>query len=361
MHHSQVTSSAGQWFLHSGIQEPCGGAARYYRADIQKNQRISTEITGYAVSAFLYLYSATAEQVYLDRALCAARFLTRDAWDPDLQVFPFEYAASGEPPEPLAYFFDSGIIVRGLLSVWRATAGREFLNMAKACARAMLKDFAFHPILRLPEKRPLARDARWSRSPGCYQLKAALAWQELFEETGESDFQTGYRASLAAALAGHAEFLPGHSDAAKVMDRLHAYCYFLEGLLPCIKEPACAAAVQQGIVRVAGLLREIAPSFERSDVYAQLLRMRLFADLNAIVPLDRTAAEWEAQRLALFQIEGAGSETDRRLAGGFWFGRKNGELLPHVSPVSTAFALQALTMWSGYQAGELATCWKILI
>jgi hypothetical protein len=35
-----------------------------------------------------------------------------------------------------------------------------------------------------------------------------------------------------------------------------------------------------------------------------------------------------------------------RLKGGFWFGRKHGEILPFMNPVSTAFCYQALEMWS---------------
>lgn len=363
MPHSQVISQAGRWFLHSGLQEPSGGVARYYRSDIQKNQRVSTEITGYAASTFIYLHSITGDPAYLERARCAARFLTRSAWDPALQVFPFEYAETGEPPEPLAYFFDSGIIARGLLSVWRSTGEREFLDTATICARGMRNDFNFNPILGLPGKEPLAHDDRWSRSPGCYQLKAALAWQELFEETGDRDCRAAYRESLEAALRSNAGFLPGHPDPAKVMDRLHAYCYFLEGLLACIKEPACAAAAQVGVDRVARLLREIAPAFERSDVYAQLLRMRLFVALTGAGPVDRDAAEWEARRLAQFQIQppGSGANADPRVTGGFCFGGKNGELLPQVSPVATAFAIQALAMWNAYRAGELTLCWKMLI
>ena len=43
-------------------------------------------------------------------------FLTSVAWDARLRVFPFECSE-----RPLAYFFDSGIIIRGLLSLWRVT------------------------------------------------------------------------------------------------------------------------------------------------------------------------------------------------------------------------------------------------
>src|SRR5262249_39465159 len=102
-------------------------------------------------------------------------------------------------------------------------------------------------------------------------------------------------------------------------------------------DPRCCAALGDGIGRVAGLLREIGPEFERSDVYAQLLRVRLYADRLGAVPLDRAAAQHEASRLAGFQAED----------GGFWFGRRNGEWLPYSNPVSTAFALQALAMWDG--------------
>ena len=83
---------------------------------------------------------------------------------------------------------------------------------------------------------------------------------------------------LEYSLCDSSTFLPGHPDRMRVMDRLHAFCYFLEGLLPRAREPRCCAALRDGIVRVAALLRDIAPEFERSDVYAQLLRARIYAD-----------------------------------------------------------------------------------
>jgi hypothetical protein len=36
--------------------------------------------------------------------------------------------------------------------------------------------------------------------------------------------------------------------------------------------------------------------------------------------------------------------------GGFYFGRAAGAFLPYINPVSTAFALQALALWSGADA-----------
>jgi hypothetical protein len=342
--------AAGRWFLQSGIQEASGGVARYYRSNERLNAHVSTEITGYTLSALLFLHQRTGESAYLDAALRAARFLTRTAWDERLCTFPFELANGAS--QSLAYFFDSGIIVRGLLFAWRVTEELEFRDAAIAGGRAMLDDFprheGIHPILALPEKRPLAWEPRWSASPGCYQLKSAMAWRELYEATGESEFLHGYESALAAALENDREFLPGASDRHAVMDRLHAYSYFLEGLLPVLDRPECAAAFRNGVDRAAQYLRDIAPSFARSDVYAQILRVRLLGDASGHLELNEAAARHEAEQVESFQLE----SSDSRVDGGFLFGRKQGEDMPFVNPVSTAFCVQALALWNDRKTGR---------
>jgi hypothetical protein len=336
-------SRAGEWFLRSGIQAPDGGVARYYRVDQARNQAVSTEITGYAASTFVFLHSLTRDARYLGRAGSAARFLT-GAWDTASGAMPFEIS-----PAQFTYFFDCGIVVRGLLAAWRATGGEEFLESARAVGHSMAHDFRapggeFHPILTLPAKRPLERDPlRWSQSPGCYQLKAGMAWWDLWEATGDTCWRDLYAGLLEESLRTAPAFLPGHADRRKVVDRLHAFLYFLEGLLPMAADARCAAALRGGMERVAGLLRELAPEFERSDVYAQLLRVRLYTDWAGAVELDRAAARGESERL----VEFAATAEDARIDGGFYFGRTAGNWEPYINPVSAAFALQALALRSG--------------
>jgi hypothetical protein len=331
--------------LHSGIQEPGGGVARFYRSDSGANAAVSNEITGYAVSALGYLHSSTGEAAYLEAASRAARYLCRRAWDEAGSTFPFE------PGSDRAYFFDTGIIARGLAAGWRATGDEEFLSRAKEAALSLAFDFlgdgVFHPIISLPEKQPLDYEPRWSRSPGCYQLKSALAWREAGEEGGAKL----YESVLAYSLATHESFLTTEPDREKLMDRLHAYCYFLEGLLPAAERGEVRAALASGLARAAALYREIAPVFERSDVAAQLLRVRLIAHhLAAAVELDENAACEEASRAAFFQA--AGDHPDPRLRGGFFFGSRHGELLPFSNPVSTAFGMQALELWQQHMQGR---------
>lgn len=320
--------------MHSGIQDSSGGVARYYRSDTRANAGVSNEITGYAASALIYLGETGA-------AVRAAHFLSQRAWESDSHTFPFE------PGSQHAYFFDIGIIVRGLLAVWRATGDEQFLMRAREGALSLAFDFVgdgvFHPVISLPEKQPEPQDPRWSRSPGCYQLKSALVWRELGDEHGARMFAT----ALESALATHTTFLDAAPDAEKQMDRLHAYCYFLEALLFETARSDVRGALESGIARVAALLREISPRFERSDVCAQLLRVRLIAHHLNAVKLDESAAAEEASRAAAYQS----ASNDPRLRGGFWFGRRAGEILPFMNPVSAAFCAQALDLKRRHDAG----------
>ncbi|HYZ84333.1 MAG TPA: hypothetical protein VE621_08015 [Bryobacteraceae bacterium] len=351
MHTADSLERAGCWFLRSGIQEPSGGVARYYYTDIRKNARISTEITGYAVSTLVFLFKRIGERGFLEAARKGADFLVDTAWDRKAQTFPFEYSANGDVPQNLTYFFDCGIIVRGLLAVWRVTSDDRYLDAALAGAEAMKRDFAvddtFHPILRLPEKSPIPYTSQWSRQPGCYQLKSAMAWFDLAEVTGEDCFRRAYERALVTAIGQEPSFLPTVTPE-KTMDRLHAYAYFLEALLPVADRPEIRQVLEAGMKKAGTLLREIAPIFERSDVSAQLLRVRLLAHHAGAVPLDYAAAEDEASRIRTFQCR-VGEE---RLAGGYYFGRKPSGLMPFVNPVSTAFCLQALAWWEDYLAGN---------
>ena len=347
---------AGNWFLSSGIQESNGGVARYFFSDRKCNAPLATEITAYCASALVSLAKQNSDTRYLDAAIAAASYLV-SAWDADCSAMPFECAANGSR---YSYFFDNGIIVRGLLAVWRECGKEEFLSTAIKVGDSMMRDFAdgthFSPILELPDKTALTYEAaRWSRSPGCYQLKSALAWYELWEINHDQRYLGCYRELLQTSLASHASYLPGPVDELAVMDRLHPYSYFLEGLLPVIDEPAAQEAMAAGIELAGGFVQRLSPMFLRSDVVAQLFRARLFADQHGVLPLDEAAAQNEVLILKSFQSDDA----DLCLEGGFWFGKKNGETLPFMNPVSTAFCYQALEMWD--RRGQAPLDWHCLV
>ena len=320
--------------------------ARYYCAVPGANLPVSSEITGYAASAHAFFYERTGRQEYLDAAVRCAQFLSGPAWDAASHTFPFE------PGSDRAYFFDIGIIARGLMAVARITGEKQFEQRAHEAALSLgfdfLGDSVFYPVIALPMKEPLPEEPRWSRMPGCYQLKSALIWREIGDDHAERMFNV----ALAMALATHESFLLNEPNQERVMDRLHAYCYFLEALLAAAEHPEARTALAWGIDHAATLLRQIGPVFERSDVNAQLLRVRLIAHHQGLVRLDDAAAAEEAARAASFQ-EAAFPEASaqNRVAGGFWFGRKGDQRLPYSNPVSTAFCAQALALWDDHKKG----------
>lgn len=348
-----------QWLLHSGIQEPEGGVARYHHTDRAENARVSTEITGYFISSALDLYERYSPPDLLKAAIRAGRFLCDRAWDRNLDAMPFEWPAEKTDSGNWTYFFDNGIIVRALLRLWRATGDDQFLSVAIATGESMRRDFVntadIHPILELPSKRPSPRDSRWSRQSDCYQLKAALAWHDLAQATGDETWMPPFNAAFQRALANHVAF-PEGEPGARVMDRLHAYGYFLEACLSRTSDPEVVSALRKGIEMDAALLRRVRPDFERSDVPAQLLRVRLWAEAAGAVELDREAAAEEAAWAAAYQMSGPPN-----VHGGFCFGSRKGVWTSFVNPVSTAFCLQALSLWQDRCAGRPLSSWHSVV
>ena len=118
------------------------------------------------------------------------------------------------------------------------------------------------------------------------------------------------------AMKTQACFLREAADPYDAMDRLHAYAYFLEGLLPVFERPECRQAHADGLESIQRVIDEVEPVFVRSDVYAQLLRAGL-PSLGV------------AEKLTAFQAV----SDDPRVDGGFYFGRRDGKISPQVNPV----------------------------
>jgi hypothetical protein len=340
--------------LTSGIQEQDGGVARYVRADTGVNAQVSSEITAYFLSSLLFLKFGEFQH-----ARSAARYLRETAWNAERQLLLFEKPTSKNPPA--GYFFDSGIAGLSLFEMWRITGEDRFLVRAIEIGRSMARDFrtspgSFAAVLTLPSKAVSQVQDRWSTKPGCYQLKPAVIWHRILEHACEPMLAGLYESAVARALDDSRSFL-SNAESDQVMDRLHAFLYFLEGLLPVATVSQYADEIEKGIAKVDLHLSAAAPRFARSDVYAQLLRLRLLAFSVAGVPLDRHAIDQGVKHLLEFQI----TATDPRLDGAFAFGTKLGRNLPFANPVSTIFAVQALSFWLDLQTGAIPYDWRILI
>jgi hypothetical protein len=352
--------SALRWLTVSGIQDDSGGVFRYFEADKRKYRKISTETTGYFINALLWS-RRFGDKEPAEPATRAGRFLLERAFDMSRELFPFEMDENGFAD--LAYFFDCGVIIRGLLQLSKATGDEAYLECAERCGLALHSrmstvDGGFFPLYDLSTDNPQTGSGSWSVEMDVHHLKVRLALLELFEATGRGEFEFGAESLKKWCLRRQESFLPGESDDEKVMDRLHAYCCFLEGLLPDVSlDVESSRVLQFGILRVENFLDEISPAFQRCDTIAQLLRLRLYADRAGIMELDYGRAEEEAVAVAEFQMQ----SSDPKIDGGFAFARREGAIVPHVNPAVTAFSMQALDMWGQAEDGAFRDPWQVLI
>ncbi len=124
---------AGSWFLQSGIQEPSGGVARYYRTDSSRTRPSQMKLLAMRRAHCLPVARMLegARSTTAMRRYAAGNYLTDQAWDSSSNAFPFE------PNLSLTYFFDTGIIVRGLLTASRRTGSRSRTRAREAALHGL--------------------------------------------------------------------------------------------------------------------------------------------------------------------------------------------------------------------------------
>ncbi len=354
--------SAWQWLSRSGIQNASGGVARFYGADSQEYRDVSTQSTAFFISTFLRL-GDYPEGSPPAEALHAGGFLLDRAFHRSKELFAHEVYVEDNSPSACAYFLGCSIIIRSLVDLWKATKEPAYLECAERCGFALQNrmsrmDGSFFPVYDFARDMPIDEGETWSTQAEVYQLKASFALQELTEATGLYEFAAMSDPLRRWCLKRHEGFVPDFGDPQERMSRLHAYCYFLEGLLQEASHDAeCSRALQWGILRVETLIEEIGPEFQHSDVLAQLLRLRFYADTFGVLEIDRATVESEVAALIEFQQQ----STDDTVDGGFAFARRGTELVHHINPVSTVLALQALTMWESVDEGAFREPWNVLI
>lgn len=307
--------AALQWLLNSGVQDRSGAVHRYL-VPAGKPGSLSAELTGYYIGALALV--ADQDPSAEVAAMCAAKWL-QEQWSDGPLGF--------EPGSTDEYYFDIGMVARCLRQFARLHP--EFCPLALRCSQALGR---FDGEAVLPARPP--RDW-WSQQFAGHQAKAAAA------QMWNGDHSAAYDAAIQIPVR-----FPDSSHLPAAVDYVHPYCYWIEAMLARphdhdLRHHIAVAAVQ---------VRSHAGYFERSDCYAQIIRLRLQAAAAGQVPLS-SFSESEMQALLEFQ----------RLDGGFYFGRNGRHFAPYVNTCSTVFALQAMRMWIEHAEGYLVADWRNII
>lgn len=370
---ANFVQQAVAWLLGSGIQnggrDPKlkGGVSAWYELEEKLYPFLYSEITGYAVSTFMFLYHIHKKNSFLQRASSAAEWLLKNALHTDgglktrLYLVKHYVSPNYSFDQGRIYSFDTAIVGYGLLQLYKTDPKLEYLQAVQRILyfltrRMRKKGGDFYPYFD-PIKKKCGEDlGKWSDQAGSFHAKLALLFIDYHRLTGD-EF---YRKSAIDLLdvvkkfqQRDGRFITGKKDDST---HLHPHAYTLEGLLyggVHLNREDYISACHKGFqwmlngISSDGSVSSIyvGRSFshhERSDIVAQVLRLgsMLYAldhkKFNSHLP----SLEEVKKHLLLFQNRIRGCQ-----AGGFLYGSAtDGLVRMHLNSWSTMFAIQALWM-----------------
>jgi hypothetical protein len=233
-----------KWLLHSGIRinEGPDKGAMYGWKDLRTGVYpfVYNEITGYSITAFSWIYSELGDDVALGAAKDASYWMVKNM-DSYGHLFPAGRTAldtfnkKGDLTN-LVYAFDNGMIVNGLLSLYKLTADPKLLGAAEAIAQAIIKRFYVRSkIIAVLDRnfRSIARSEKikWSRVFGPYHSKLALGLLDLSDLTSNPLYRKVSHSicdSIRPLQTPDGRFV---TNPERTITYLHPHLYACEGLI----------------------------------------------------------------------------------------------------------------------------------
>ena len=189
------------WLLNSDIRiknGPDRGAMYGWKdLDSQTYPFIYSEITGYAITSFLWIYSEINMPFALEAAKEAAYWIIDNMKSylvPAGWVKLPNFTQKGDISTYL-YSFDNGMIMAGLVNLYKVTLDDKILTVSQEMANAIIKRFydgfklgrLLDTSLRLIVTEESKNDEmKWSNMSGPYHAKLALGLLELSRITGNN-------------------------------------------------------------------------------------------------------------------------------------------------------------------------------
>ena len=349
---------------------------------------IYSEITGYAVTFFSWVYSELKTYESLESAKLSADWIIRN-----MSSSPASLLVAGRTEEDRfvqkgdianqLYAFDNGVIIAGLLNLYNLTKDSTLLYAAEKNTNSLIRYFfdeSSHAInaalLNTNFKPVIYGKGKWSTVPGPYHSKLALALIELYRVTNNNLYS-----KVAESLCNFAmtfqkpdgRFITNPD--AKNVTFLHPHLYACEGLIYAginHHQHNNNDYLNAGLKGLVWAMQRIKPNGglprsstgeegenidekekeEQSDCMAQLLRLLIICDSDLLkemlkgkdhdMMIDKSI-ELLHRRLLHFYIS---SESDR---GSF----KYHLTLRSACSWCTMFSSQAIRLWSKRKRNEL--------
>ncbi len=364
----QAISSASLWLLRSGIQNVSadkklrGGVAAWYEPDKKIYPFLYSEITGYALSAWMFLHRIHPDAKFVRHARLAAGWLMRNALLKEGGVKTRLYLVNHYvSPNYCFYFgrvysFDAAMVGYGLLQFFKTSKDPHCLQSVQKILEFLVtvmkrKDGTYEAYYDSQKKRCSEDFDKWSDQGGSFHAKLALLFIDYYEVTNDENYKKLAGQLLDTVMKTQEKdgrFVTSRKDRST---HLHPHAYTLEGLLYGAVKLNRRRYLEAAAKGFQWMLRGVSNdgsvssiyekgSFshhERSDIVGQTLRIGsiLYALDSQRIKKYLPTLRGIRGHLSLFQ----------QPAGGFVYGfATDGLMRNHWNAWSTMFGIQALWM-----------------
>ena len=366
-----------EWLLNSDVQQKTGehkGAFNsWYQYETKGFTFAYPEITGYGLTLLTYLHKLEGDNHYLAKAEVAADWIINKVIDDDGGCFScFPYISEYKKNEGVKFTFDSGIILNGLVNLYRHTGEKKYLEASKKIGNWMLSmqnpDGSFIPYRDAVGQNKNTMET-WSTQSGSYLSKVCIGLLNLYDIIGDENLIVGVKQSLRDSNKWRQANGRFRTYADYDSSNFHPHCYSCESYFVAgqffddIKHLKIATEGSKFLLHNLSTDGKIPRHYidhkfnynERSDIIAQTLRLAILTNENRN-PDFISLLRQNYSRLINYHV------SDGIHKGAFIFGNKS-DGSPANNPNSwcSMFALQAMILYRDFKNNRINFEWKYMV
>ncbi len=357
---NQVDLTA-EWILNSSIQSDKGGFFAWYDLQDKRYSYLYSEITGYGITALLFLYKILGEKAIIDKAEQAADWIINSSLHPcgGIKTRLYEddkkadkwYSFTGEK----IFSFDTGMVLYGIVNLYNLTKEKKYLQISENLADFLIdkmqnQDGSLSPIYDAKTGEIIESENKWSNQRSGFHAKVSMGLIDLYIIKQDKKYYDAAVKLCEYAIATQETSGRFITDKINKTTHLHPHCYTAEGLwytgtslkISSFVESAKKATEwafkymsSSGINELYNPLTKTFNASQRSDIIAQVLRLGLIFSINQKI---------DELKSVLLEYQYSGEYLGQK--GGFLYNKDS----QNINSWCTMFAMQAL---ASYQQRDL--------
>ena len=374
----QALKHSINWLEKSGIQNSqnkknqlSGSVNAWYDPQKKKYSFVYSEINGYFMTMMVFLYKRTGEKKYLDRGLEAAKWLISNAQEKNggfRCLFLIDKNSSHAHKKDQIYSFDNGVIINGLVSLYKETKKSFLIKSAEKCGNWIINycidnNSLVKPVYEIEQNKFFESDKEWSTTSGSYHTKISIGLANLYSIVKKNKYLEAAKKICNSSIKFQKKNGRFLSFPFKGGTNAHPHCYSAEGLWvlgaylknkkylnSSEKATKWIMSKQNSSGRIPRLfLINTSIYHERIDAIAQTIRLIFLSTFNK----DKKkllVSEDKLKKLLKIMLKYQNLNTNNpKIKGSFSWGKKSdGVILKHSNSWVTFFAIQALFFYKDY-------------